>query len=359
MTPDEKEWVQYVLTQYLEGRATEKEWDRLISLLSSGQDELETVLVELMAAEPASPDYDPHQWEAIIQRILATPSQSVGDPVLAGTVTGRQDDTPPGAKRERTGPKLVRLFSGKSRWVQVALAAAVIGVAAILWFMWAGNQHNTIATRYSQQKRITLPDQTEIILNGHSSIRYVKRWKRGQPREVWLEGEAFFRVKHLNQNTGSVEPADRFIVHTALADVEVLGTVFNIRQRRDKTEIVLQEGRIKVTFAKSKNTVVMQPGQLLTTRKDKQKTDTGTIKPEEYTAWTRNKLVLTNAAFREIIEYMEDNFGKVVLTDPGLASRRVEGTFQIDNLDDAMLVLSKALNIDIVQRGDTLLFTAK
>lgn len=354
MTPDEKEWVQYVLTQYLEGRATEKEWDRLISLLGSEQDELETVLVELMAAEPASPDYDPHRWEAIIQQILGTPSLSAGDPVPSNTVTGRQDDTPPETGYEEP----VRLIFIKS-WVRVASAAALLAAAAVLWFMWTGNQHNTIATQYSQQKRITLPDQTEIILNAHSSIRYVKRWKENQPREVWLDGEAFFRVKHLNQNTRSVKPADRFIVHTALADVEVLGTVFNIRQRRDKTEIVLQEGRVKVTFTKSKNTVIMQPGQLLTTRKDKQKTDTGTIKPEEYTAWTNNKLVLTNAAFREIIEYMEDNFGKVVLTDPALASRRVEGTFQIDNLDDAMLVLSKALNIDIVQRGDTLFFTAK
>lgn len=342
MTKDEKERIQYLLTQWIEGRETGRD-AALPEILNREQDELETVLVELMAAEPALPGYDRGRWEELVRVIIRTPAEGKEGSQL-----------PAGVPEAAIVPRVLI-----KRWVWTSAAAVILLVG--IWFIYTGNRERTIATNYGQQKKIVLPDETEIILNAHSNIRYPRRWKTGSPREVWLEGEALFRVRHINRDTGLIQPGERFIVHTALAEVEVLGTVFNIRERRGKTAIVLQEGRIKVTFTKKQTpAVMMQPGQIVTTDSIEQKVGTGTTRPEEYTAWTKNKLVLTNAAFSEIVEYMEDNFGKqVVLTDPALAGRKVEGTFKMDNLDDALLVLSKALNVEIEQRGDTLVLTSK
>jgi ferric-dicitrate binding protein FerR (iron transport regulator) len=175
-----------------------------------------------------------------------------------------------------------------------------------------------------------------------------------------LEGEAFFNIKHINSSP-HIKPYERFIVHAKNASIEVLGTQFNVRERRDKTEIVLQQGRIKVTFKTSAEPAIMlQPGQIITIGAHKQTVISTTTTPEEYTAWKNKKLILTNATLKEIVEYLEDNFGKrIILTDPVLENRRIEGTFKLDNLDDALLFLSKALNLNIVQQDSTLFISSK
>ena len=247
-------------------------------------------------------------------------------------------------------------------WRAAAILIMIIGVGAVVFFYNRGTSNiKQVATKYGVIDSIVLPDNSKVVLNAHSKIRYKKEWNKNEPREIWLNGEALFIVKHLNTNTNSIKQEDRFIVHTDLAKIEVLGTVFNVRERRGKTEIVLQQGKIKVSFTKSKEPyIIMQPGQIVTIAPEEKKVVTSTIKPEEYTAWTKKKLILNDASFEEIVEYMEDNFGKhIILSDPQLANRKVEGTFKIDNLDDAVLVLSKALNVEIVQKDETWIVTPK
>jgi len=54
----------------------------------------------------------------------------------------------------------------------------------------------------------------------------------------------------------------------------------------------------------------MQPGQIVTVTTENKRVVTTAIKPEDYTAWTQQKLVLTDASFAQIVAYLEDNFGK-------------------------------------------------
>ncbi len=52
-----------------------------------------------------------------------------------------------------------------------------------------------------------------------------------------MQGEAFFNVQ-----PGNIP----FIVEFGSGRVEVLGTKFNVKKRRDETEILVTEGRVKV-----------------------------------------------------------------------------------------------------------------
>ena len=345
MTKSEKEQIQYLLTRHLEGESSAKEDELLFQLLDKESDdsEWEPLFEELIAAEQVQAPYERERWESVVQSILNA---------------NKEEDAQRSVNHKQEG-KVISI-KRKTSWLWWASAAAVLIIAVSLWSITKDDNSSTITTEYAQQKKIALPDKTEIILNAHSHIKYLKQWNNGEPREVWLNGEALFKVTHLNNDTNHIVQQERFIVHTNAVDVEVLGTVFNIRERRGKTEIVLQQGKIKVSSKKGKQPgVIMQPGQIVTVTADDGVT-TNTIQPEEYTAWTKNKLILTNASFEEIVEYMEDNFGKkIVLKDPSLAKRKVEGTFKIDNLDDALLVLSKALNVNIEQQNDTLIFTPR
>jgi transmembrane sensor len=107
--------------------------------------------------------------------------------------------------------------------------AAIFGGVALTLFLvtqFFGNNEGgklAVQTEYGKLKQVLLPDSSSIVLNANSKIEYDKNWSKGKRREVWLEGEAFFDVRHLNQDTTQVSTYDQFVVHTEDLDVEVLG----------------------------------------------------------------------------------------------------------------------------------------
>ena len=215
-------------------------------------------------------------------------------------------------------------------------------------------------TAYGNQKHIYLPDSSEIVLNGNSTLRYKRNWTPGVKREVWLEGEAFFDIRHVAGQKGSAQ-FGKFLVHTEYLYVEVVGTAFDIRKRRGSTEVVLLRGKINVYFSEGPfKEIRMEPGDMVRYDSADQKIYRSTVIPENYSSWKDKKLVLTNAPLSEIIQYIEDNYGKkVLLRDRTMASRTIGGEVDMSSLQDILFILSKTLDIEIVDKGDTLLFKSK
>jgi transmembrane sensor len=261
--------------------------------------------------------------------------------------------------------KIISLKPIRRRWLAAASVAILLLLGGLFWMTnRRGSNSNTnmvIATTYGQLKTVTLPDASQVVLNANSIIRFKKNWDTEQQREVWLEGDAFFDVKHVNQQPNDVKPAERFLVHTNDLTVEVLGTSFNIRKRRGKTEVVLQTGRIKVSFNNGlQPDIIMSPGDVVSFDSvAKNLTRTKTI-PENYSAWKEKKLILQNPTVEQIIIYLEDNFGKkILLEDQTIALKKIEGPILLDNLNDALFVLSTVLNVDIIRTDSTLFFKNK
>jgi len=96
-------------------------------------------------------------------------------------------------------------------------------------------QTTIIETSFAEQINITLLDGSEMTINAKSEVSYNKKeWK--SKREVYLQGEAFFKVKE-----GST-----FTVTTNRGSVIVLGTMFNVISNNDYFEVVCYEGKVKV-----------------------------------------------------------------------------------------------------------------
>lgn len=91
-------------------------------------------------------------------------------------------------------------------------------------------------TGLAQTELITLPDNSEVILNAESELSLKKR-SYIKDRKLELDGEAFFKVA-----TGK-----SFMVKTDQGTVEVLGTQFNVAERDAFFEIKCFEGKVKVT----------------------------------------------------------------------------------------------------------------
>ena len=249
---------------------------------------------------------------------------------------------------------------GTSRQI-AALLIGMLLLGTALYFFQNGNRELVESTGYGMLKTIYLPDSSQVVLNAHSSLHYDGNWTENGRREIWLDGEAFFDVRHGNIGSREGQRYAAFMVHTEALNVEVLGTSFDIRRRRGNTEVVLLTGRIKISSPEAQfETIWMTPGDRILYDSADKKIYRFSAIPEEFASWKDKKLVLTNAPLSGIIRYMEDNYGKkILLQDPKMANRTVGGEIYLDNLQDALFILSKTLDIVIEDQGDTILFKLK
>lgn len=257
-------------------------------------------------------------------------------------------------------PKVIEM-KGRFRLKKIWRVAAVFGGALLLLsaLLLLNRKEAPVLVKadFGNIKTVVLPDSSSVVLNGNSTLTFEGGWGKNNIREVWLEGEAFFDVRHLNRDSNQIKSSERFVVHTDDLTVEVLGTSFDIRQRRGKTEVVLQRGSIKVLFADGKTkAMMMKPGDKLAYYADEDSVITGTTDAENFSAWKEKKLLLDDPTVAEVADYLEDVFGKkLVLVNPELGKRKIEGPIQITNLDDALFVLSTVLNAEIIKRDSTIL----
>ncbi|MFS4493670.1 FecR family protein [Maribacter sp. 2308TA10-17] len=136
-------------------------------------------------------------------------------------------------KRVLNDPKVVQLSPFK-RFLRVAAAAAILLTGT---YFYVNSLGEAISTDYAENKEIVLPDNSKVILNADSKVTYSeKKWDTN--RNVKLEGEAFFKVAK----------GKRFTVATASGDVTVLGTQFNVENRKDFFEVTCYEGLVSVSF---------------------------------------------------------------------------------------------------------------
>ncbi|MBO9566027.1 MAG: FecR domain-containing protein [Niastella sp.] len=251
-------------------------------------------------------------------------------------------------------PRFLRPWRVAAIWIALLGAAMLV----VLWYRHSSRppQPTLVTTGFGQLDSVMLPDKSVVVLNANSTIQYDQNWSRETPREVWLKGEALFRVQHVDQDN-HIEPRERFLVHVGKTTVQVLGTTFNIRQRRQKIEIALLSGIIDIHFDDaSKPGIRLQPGDMVVVDTTGAFLERQHKNTKELAAWTQKRLVLNNPTLREIADYLEDIYGKkIVLSDPSLASRKVEGPILLDSLDDALFVLSTVLNVTIDKEKETII----
>ena len=112
---------------------------------------------------------------------------------------------------------------------------------------------NTMHVPKGGQYQLTLPDGTRVWLNSASSITYPTAFS-GSERSVTISGEAYFEVAKKVNSPFHVRIGDR-------AEIQVLGTSFNVNAYEDETDIrtTLLDGKIRIE--QQQRSVVLAPGQ--------------------------------------------------------------------------------------------------
>lgn len=241
----------------------------------------------------------------------------------------------------------------RRRMIYGVAATLLLLVTVSLW--WYGSNDNLveIRTAFGEQRQVTLPDHSEIVLNGNSVLRYAAQWDENSPREVWMEGEGFFSVIH-------TENHQKFIVHgMSELNVEVLGTKFNLKTRACASEVMLAEGKVKLQLgADTTRELFLKPGELATVR-DK-KLSAQSVNKKQYTSWVENKLFFEHTPLRELSSMLKDTYGiTVTFADPALEKRELSGEISAANVDEILYAIGETLDLRIEKEGQSVMISSK
>jgi ferric-dicitrate binding protein FerR (iron transport regulator) len=237
----------------------------------------------------------------------------------------------------------------------VAVAASVAVLLAVVgyWLFPSPASRTTYRTGYGQTREITLPEGSRVVLNGNSTLSVPAQWPAGGPREVWLDGEAYFAVTHRPDHR-------KFVVTTpGRLRVEVLGTEFNVYQRQQKTKVSLNAGAVQLHLgaAGGNRPLRMQPDELVEFDGRSEHLTRKKVNAEMISSWKNKKLIFENTSLREVAQLLRDTYGlTATVSDPALLKQRFSGTVPNENLDVLLDGLAGLFDLEITRQGNTIRF---
>lgn len=173
--------------------------------------------------------------------------------------------------------------------------------------------YNTLTVPNGKQFNIVLSDGSNVHLNSGSSIKYPINFIKGQKREVFLTGEAFFDVVHDKENA--------FVVNAQELAIHVHGTKFNVSnypEDRD-TEVVLVEGSVglkeSILENADKDEVYLKPGYMGVYNRSDNNIYQEEVNTSIYTSWMNGNLVFRNISFENIIQKLQRHYNVVIINN--------------------------------------------
>ncbi|UZR96526.1 FecR family protein [Chondrinema litorale] len=143
---------------------------------------------------------------------------------------------------------------------------------------------NQLITPVGGGYQLTLADGTEVWLNAASSLKYPIAFT-DSTREVFLEGEGYFKVAHNGKP---------FIVNGNSVNIGVLGTTFNVSNYEEEplATATLVEGSIQLNTSKKQK--ILQPNDHAVFTKKNSDLVVNQVNTSVYTSWVDGKIEFAN-----------------------------------------------------------------
>lgn len=181
---------------------------------------------------------------------------------------------------------------------------------------------------------INLPDGSSVILNENSKIELGANFKEGGPREVYLEGEAYFDITHDTDHP--------FIVHTGKIQTTVLGTAFNIKANSGNKKVIVSVTRGKVKVGDKEHIYnVLIPNEQLVFDQKQNTVVKKPVKSEEVVKWTSEDIYFDDVNMKDVANQLQERFNiSIRFANDQMKGCKFSATFLKDqNLEQILNVI--------------------
>lgn len=234
-------------------------------------------------------------------------------------------------------------------WMKAAAAIVLLVGSGWLLYTWTGTgSGQMLAQAFDKVSTYTLPDGSTVTLNKNSELSYPAHFEGGT-RSVALKGEAFFNI--------TPDKSKPFIIDAGNSSVRVVGTSFNVKSRREITEVIVETGIVEV--AKKEKAVRLHPGQKATVTATKDAPETETVTDELYSYYRTNEFVCNAVPLHKVVATLNDAYNaNIVIESPRLKTLPLTATFPDGSLSMILDVIAKTFANELVveRRGNDIIF---
>ena len=255
----------------------------------------------------------------------------------------RSQDSEPGTTAEPSE-------NVRSLFYYVARIAAVLIIGFVVYGIYKlqfdePDQKELIAANTVIETKLS--DETRITLNENSKITYPEKF-REKTREVALNGEAFFEVKS--------EEEKPFIIHVEKAQIQVMGTSFNVRAMQEERDIsvTVQEGKVRLADEEDIAFVVLGPNEKGILDKE-----TGNI--EKYSKmdgsemfWKTKTLIFRDTRLETVFETLERVYEiDIDVSENKIFNCELTAKFQDVSIEEILDNIALNFNLTIIKEDQT------
>lgn len=343
---ERKYWKLFV--RYLAGECSEREEAEVRALIAVDEekgrlfDDLRRIWVD---AEGRADELDAEKaWTDLDRRLQH-----------GARITRLARSRPPAANRRR---------SRRARTPHSAFLAAAVFVAVIVGTIVAVDltvdldqpvqepDFQIFATQKGERATVHLADGSRVLMNADSRLTVPADFGDGE-RSVQFAGQGYFSVER--------DDARSFVVHTELADVQVLGTEFDVHAYPEsrQMQVVVATGEVSVRSNQREDAeqIILKPRDLGLVLQAGGQLVRRNIDVDRYLAWREGHLVFENAAFEEVAAELERWYDlRVELERPSASADGLTAHFREEPVDDVLNVISTALNLNYRRQGKEITF---
>lgn len=228
-------------------------------------------------------------------------------------------------------------FRPNFSWTRVAAVLALVVFSGALLYYLKGN-HNEMIVAQANGKVVTdtLSDGSVVVLNKNASLSYPEDFT-GDTREVVLNGEAFFTI--------TPNKAKPFIIKANGVSIRVVGTSFNVKTAKDKTEVIVETGIVEVS--KKNNSIKVKPHEKAVVLKN-QDPEKESNTDELYNYYRTKEFVCNDTPLWRLADILQEAYGiRISIESDSIRNKQINTTFRDESLDHILNVVSETLGVTV------------
>lgn len=242
-------------------------------------------------------------------------------------------------------------------WKRFAVAAStvvILSIAALLFLLPNKQPHNEtarnqpaslnqVSTAAGEQRHVSLPDGSTVLLNAGSSIHYPHQFA-GNQRVIQMSGEAYFQVTSNPAIPFRIELRDN-------SQILVTGTAFTVYSyENEPVGATLLEGEIQVQSTSGQAT--LRPGQQVVIQKDG-RLKVSSADTVQALAWKSGILQFDHANVATVMNRLARWYNVDVNYEGAIPNKQFTGKISVTNSIEEVLQILELSNIRCRVQGTT------